>query len=266
MAKGLRFFGTDFANTAFGGSPTASSAIANSQFAFDGILGTKWISNGENTDGDQVDLEMDYGVNRIIDSFFIIDTNIEDIEAQYHDGSSWVTASSSIATILKSADLSTFFVKLNASVTAGKVRVVGGDTITENEEKFVSQFLTFSEIGQFEFFPDFRPSFNPKQNVFSLTDGKGFVIERGETLSAKIELKSHINQNDIDLAEILLARKEPFYIWANGGDDSIFSFSFRPYKFEDLFKVTIVGRNDPKFSRNYYKSGYNNIIDIIEVV
>ena len=265
-SKGLRFFGTDYAALAFGGSPTASSSIANSQFVFDGLTGTKWISSGENTDGNDVFVEMDYGFGREIDSFFVYDTNIEDVEVQYFVSPSWITASASNATIVKSLDLMHMFVKLNAAVTATKVRVAGGDTITPNQEKYVTQFLTFNELGQFEYFPDADPLFSPEQNVFNTTDGRNFVIERGESFAMKINMKSHKNQNDINLAMSLLERKEPFYIWPNAGDESIFTYKFKPFRFQDIFKVAHVGAYGPKYTNNYYKSGLNTILNLIEVV
>lgn len=266
MAKGLRFFATDYNALSFGGTITASSADNVKEFAFDGLIGTRWITDGEDTDGNEASLEMNYGFNRTINAFYIYDTNIEDAEVQYWNGSVWATVNSSIATIIKSSDFKYIFAKLNNSVNASKVRVVGGDTITANEEKYITQFLAFQEIGQFEYFPEFKPEISPEQNVFKTTDGRGFVIERGESFSAKIIFKSHVNQNDIDLAEELLARKEPFFIWPNGGDDSIFRFSFKPYRFRDIIKVTVVGKNDPEFTKNYYKAGYNNTIYIQEVV
>lgn len=265
MAKGLRFFGTDFSNISFGGTASASSQTANADFAFDQIIGTRWISSGENTDGDQVTLEMDYGINRAVDAFYVYNTNIEDIEVQYWNGASWVTADSSIATIIKASNNMHLFVKLNSAVTTQKVRVVGEDTLTANQEKYVTLFHAFTEIGQFEYFPEFKPRNNPKQNVFELTDGRGFVIERGESFSAGVVLKSHVNQNDIDLTHTLLTRREPFFIWPNGGDETIFTYKFKPYRFQDIFKVTIVGSNSPEYTRNYYKAGYNNEVNLIEV-
>jgi len=266
MAKGLRFFGTDFNENQFNGTASASSASDNAIFAFDGLQGTKWLSSGENTDGNDVFVEMDYGFDRQIDSLFVYDHNIDDIEVQYHDGSNWVTANTSIATIVKSSDLFHYFVKLNSAVNTQKVRVAGSNTITADQEKYVTLFHAFNEIGQLEYFPDFSPRISSKQDSFTLTDGRGFVIERGEQFSAQINFKSHVNQNDITLAETLIDRKSPFFIWANAGDESLFTYKFKPFRFQDIFKVTIVGSSSPEYTSNYYKSGYNNKINLIEVV
>lgn len=266
MSKGLRFFGTDYAENAFGGTPDASSREDFAEFAFDGLPGTRWTSENQNTNGNVAFVEMNFGVNRVIDSFYVYNTNIEDVEVQYYSGSAWVTCNTSIATITKSTDLAHLHVKLNASVTTQKIRVTGSNTITADQEKHVTLFHAFLEIGQFEYFPDFTPKITPKQNVFSTMDGRGFVIDRGEQFTAKIKFASHVNQNDINLAEELLDRKEPFFVWPNGGDESLFKFSFRPYRFQDLFKVSVTGESQPKLTKNYYKGGYNNTLNLTEVV
>jgi hypothetical protein len=163
-------------------------------------------------------------------------------------------------------DLYHYFVKLAASVTTQKVRVAGSNTIVANREKYVTLFHAFMQLGQFNYFPDFSPEITPKQNVFTATDGRGIVIERGEQFSAKIKFESHVNQADITLAESLLSRKDPFFIWPNAGDESIFTYKFRPYRFQDLFKVTVTGKSSGKLTKNFYRAGYNNTINLIEVV
>lgn len=262
---GIRFFGTDYNNQVFNGTITVSSADDKKEFAFDGLKYTRWTSDGEDTDGDQVTLEMDYGFNRTVDSFYIFNTNIEDVEVQYWTGLAWATVNSSIATITKSSDLFYYHAKLNSSVTAQKIRIVGEDTITPNQEKYVTLFHAFMELGQLEYFPVVESKFNPYQDVFKTTSGLNFIIERGEAFEAIIKFKSHVNQNDIDLVQELLARKEPFYIWLNGGNETIFTYTFRPYLFSDIFKVAIIGGSTPMYTKNYYKAGYNDTLNLVEV-
>lgn len=265
--KGLRFFSTNYSELSFGGTITVSSADNTKQFAFDGLTGTRWITDGEGTNGDTVSLEMDFGFNRTIDSLYVYNTNISNIVLSYWNGSSYTALTGSNATIIKDATGYFVFVKLNVPVDTQKVKVTGSNTIVANQEKYVTQLMSFAEIGQFEYFPDFDPEIEPEQNVFKTTDGRGFVIERGEAFSAKITFKSHVNQNDIDLAEELYARKEPFFIWPNGGDqDNIFKFTFRPFRFQDIIKVTLVGKRSPQFSKNYYRAGFNDVMNLIEVV
>lgn len=264
MAKGLRFFAKDFNNIALGGTATASHG-STGDFAFDGLIATKWLTSGANTDGTAVTLEMDYGTSRTFDCFYVYNTNIEDIIIQYWNGSTWVDVDSSNATIVKSSGNNFVFAKMNSALTVTKVRIYGEDTIDANNEKYVTQFLAFSELGQFEYFPELKPRIKVVQNTFRTTDAKSIVIDRGEAFEADIIFKSHVNANDIALATTLLERKESFYIWPNGGDEAIFSYSFRPFRFKDIYKVSIIGDNEPEFTRNYYKAGYNNTIKVKEV-
>lgn len=267
MAKGLRFFGTNYAELQFGGTITVSSGDNTKEFAFDGLSGTKWLTSGENTDGNSVSIEMDFGFNRTFDALYIYNTNISDIVVSYWNGASYTTINSGNASIIKSDSEQFIFIKLNSAITTAKIKATGSNTITANQEKYITQIMAFSEIGQFEYFPEFSPEIESEQNVFKTTDGRALIIERGEAFSAKIDFKSHVNQNDIDLAEELFARKEPFFIWPNGGDqDGIFRFSFRPYRFQDIIKVSIIGKRKPEFTKNYYRAGFNDSMNLVEVV
>lgn len=264
--KGLRFFGIDYNNNQFDGTPDASSQAGNALFAFDGLTVTRWISNGENTDGNGVYLEMNYGFNRTVNSFYVYNTNISDVKVQYWNGASFTDLTSSNATIVKSLDGNYLFVKSNSDLTTSKVRVVGSNTITANQEKYVTLFYAFIELGQFKYFPGFTPTFTSSQNVFQVTDGRSFIIERGESFSAQINFASHVLQTDIDLAQTLFSYKQPFFIWPNGGDESIFRFKFRPYRFQDIYRVSVVGTSNPFLTNNFYRAGYNDTMNLVEVV
>jgi len=266
MAKGLRFFGTDYNNQAFGATVTVSSADTKKDFIFDGLIATRWISSGENTDGDAVSIEVDYGTNRTIDSLYIYNTNIDDIAYFYWNGSSYIELTATNATITKSADGAYIFVKFNASVATQKVNLTGSNTIVTNQEKSVTLFYSYLELGQFEYFPEFKPGNKAFQSNFRTTDGRKFIIERGGNFEATITFKSHVNQNDIDLFRTLLDRKENFYIWPCGGDVSIFKYSFAPFRFQDIYKVGIVGGNASSYTKGYYRAGLNDKIKIEEVV
>ena len=261
MAKGLRFFATDFNNVAFSNTVTVSSRDANKNFMFDNSITTRWISSGENTNGDAISVEVDYGTNRTFDSFYVYNTNIDDIGIDYWNGATWV----SVTGLTKSSDSMYVFGHLSSSVTATKVRITGSNTITADQEKSITLFYTFLEIGQLEYFPDFTPKIINKQEIFEMTDARSFIIERGIRFEAMLKFKSHVNQNDIDLSTTLIERKEPFYIWPCGGDTSIFTYSFKPYRFKDIYKVAISGTETPMLTKNYYKAGYNDKYKLIEV-
>lgn len=270
MLKGLRFFGTDYNNIAFSGTPDASSAADNAGFAFDGLTSTRWISSGQNTDGNAIYLEMNYGFNRTVNSFYIYNTNIANVQVEYWNGASWTILTGSNSTITKSIDTNYLFVRSNSDITTSKVRVIGSNTTPANQEKSVTLFYAFTELGQLQGFPGFVPTFLLTQDVFNVIDGRNFIIERGEVFNATINFVSHQIQNDINLATALFAYKQPFFIWPNGGNESIFRFQFRPFRFQDIYKVAVsLGSSSspstPSFTGNFYKAGYNDILNLVEV-
>lgn len=269
--RGLRFFGTDFNNSQFGGTPDASSNAGMAGFAFDGLTYTRWTSSGQNTDGNAIYLEMNYGFNRTVNAFYVYNTNIADVQVEYWTGSAWVILTSSNATITKSTDGNYLFVKANTSITTSKVRVIGSNTTPANNEKQITLFYAFVELGQLQGFPGFVPTFNLTQDVFNVTDGRNFIIERGEVFNATINFVSHQIQNDIDLATTLFGYKQPFFMWPNGGNESIFRFKFRPFRFQDIYKVAVsLGQSSspstPSFTNNFFKAGYNDVLSLVEVV
>lgn len=259
--KGIKFFGTNWNNLKFNPTITVSSRDNLKEFAIDGEKSTRWTTDGENTDGNAVSYSIDYGTNRTFDSFYIFNTNIDNIVIQYHNGATWVT----ITDIMKDSTGYYVYGKLSAPVTAQQVRITGSNTIVANQEKYITLFLVFEEIGQFKYFPDFIPNFSINQSAHVLTDGKYFIIIKGETFSCLLDFSSHVNQDDIDLYTILVDRKQAFWIWVNAGDESIFKYKFKPYRFKDIYKVAIVGEYSPKMTNNYYKSGLNDRLKLVEV-
>lgn len=269
--KGLRFFGTDFNNAQFNGTADASSNPLLAPFAFDGLTSTRWTSSGQNTDGNSIYLEMNYGFNRTVNSFYVYNTNIANVQVEYWNGSSWVIFTTSNATIIKSIDTNYLFVRSNTDITTTKVRVIGSNTTPANNEKQITLFYAFPELGQLQGFPGFVPTANLTQDVFQVTDGRNFIIERGEVFNATINFVSHQIQNDINLARTLFDYKQPLFIWPNGGNEAIFRFQFKPFRFQDIYKVSIsLGQSSnpstPSFTGNFYKAGYNDILSLVEVV
>lgn len=269
MPAGIKFFGEDFNSSSyFNNVITVSSNDSNKGFALDNLNYTKWVSSGENTDGNQVTFEVDYSsyTERGIDSFYLENTNISNAEFEYWNGSAWVLVEDGVnATVIKGVSDTYVYAKLNSPVTVTKVRVKGDSTFTADQEKEFYEFRTFLEIGEFETRPDIFPKFTAEEEIHTLSDARKFIFRIGKSFGARLDVKSLVRQNDIDLIEDLLLREVPMFIWICGGDVEQFSYSFKPYRFQDLYKVEIVGDEAPKVTRNYYKAGYNNVIYFVEV-
>lgn len=265
MSQGIKFFDENFAEQAKGGTVTPSSGTSTQWFAFDGRKDTFWVTSGEGTDGDSVSLERDFQTSRTIDTLYIYNTNIDNIAYDYWNGASWTSITGSNATITKSSDGMYIHIKLNSATATEKIRITGSNTIVADEEKKVGLVIATSELGQLAYRPFLIPEIELNQIIHDLDDGRSFIIEKGENFKCELQFKSHVNQADIDLIESIISAKKPFHIWPCGGDVAQFRFLFRPYRFQDVFKMGITGKLTPFLTRNFYGAGYNNPVKMIEV-
>lgn len=265
LFKGITFFDFNFALQEFLGTVTVSSNDASKWLAFDGRKDTRWRSSGEGTDGNAISIERDFETNRDIKAFFVYNTNIDNIAFEYYDGSWHNITDPTNATITKSADGKYVYILLNSKTTMSSIRISGSNTIIANNEKEVYGIYAFDLIGTLEFPIDPNPTENLNQTIFEKEDSKNSIITKGESWDFSLSVKSHINQNDIDLLETLKNRDTEFYIWINAGVEGQFDYVFEPYRFRDIYKVARVRGGNPSLTKNLYWTGLNDSIRLVEV-
>jgi len=117
-----------------------SLSSGSSASLYDWNRDTNWLSVGSN-DGVNETIEITFyegsdTINRTIDRFIVLDTNIKDFYLEYYDGS-WHTIA---ATDLDANADSNIYISF-ASVTASKVRFNMLKTITPNEDKYISELI-----------------------------------------------------------------------------------------------------------------------------
>lgn len=258
----MRFFDINYALKTFPGSYIASSQSDNAESCFDESDYTRWISNEENTDGDDIYVERDFNTVKTLSRIFVRGTNIDNISIEYWTGSTFAALST---TDYKSADgTSVLFEFTEQSLL--KIRVVGSNTIAANEEKEIQEILCFTEIGQLIIPPaDINCVRNKKQDIHQLENSKFFIFNRGRNKEIELTLKSHTGQTDIDLLNTLFERDTHFYIWINDNDEGFMNQIISPYRFQDVIKVGVAKGDSPGFYKNLFFSGIDNKIKLIEV-
>ncbi len=263
--RGITFFDFNYALKEFNGSVTVSSSDETKWFAFDGSKKTRWLTTGEDTDGDSVSIERDFEANRSIQVLFIYNTNISNIAFEYYDGSWHSLTHSSNCTIIKSSDNKHIYVLIDSITTMSKIRITGSNTITANQEKYIYEIYAFKKIGTLEYPVDIEGSDEINQDKFKKEDSKATLINKGISWDFTLRFRSHINQNDIDLYNTLKSRETEFYIWVNAGLESQFKYKFEPYRFQDIYKVGRDRGGSPALTDNLYWTGLNDILRLIEV-
>jgi len=258
----IRFFDTDFAFKAFGGTFTASSGVPDN--AFDQDFATYWQSTGEGTDGNAVFIERDFLTPRTLSRIFVRVSNISDITFEYWNGTIYVPLT--ILTTTDSADGFSHFYTF-AAISTQKIRINGSNTIVPNEEKQIYDLYYFNEIGELQNPPDgIDPKYNKEQIKHKMDNGKFFIINTGSSWEIKLDFKAFPDQADISLIETLAQRQTEFFIWLNNGNETDFTYKFSPFKFSDLIKVSVDGDFDPKYHGNFFFSGVDFSLKMIEVV
>jgi len=255
--SGIKFFNDDVLNKNFGGSFSASSASGNAINAFNGDSDNGWQSENENNDSTtsyiERILENSVSGDTIIISnhnlknfsIYLNDTLVSNYTAKTENGFSVITFNSIQNNILK--------IKISAS-----------QTVVANSEKQVGNILFLNTIGQFIQPQEMTNKLNFEQSELTLQGGKKFVLDSGKCWEFEISIFS-LNQADINLISYLRNLKKSFYIWPCGGNIEQFDYSFEPFKFDNLIKVSVINGIQPNLKDNKYWSGLRDKIKLVEV-
>jgi len=259
----MRFFDTNYLFRSFGGSFDASSNSAIAYMAFDEKTKFRWKSTGEGTDGNAVYLERVLTAPATIDRIFITETNISDLTIEVDIGAGYVSLPS--ATLTKSNDGYSYFYELDSAIDISKIKFIGSDTITADEEKYITNAYAFEEIGQIKYNDAVKPQIERIQVVNKLNSGKNDIINKGRQISFKISFKTHYSQADNSVIQTILSKDSEFWIWLNDDQEDIIFMPQEPFRFEDVYKVAFKGNHSMAFKDNAWFSGIDTDFSLIQV-
>jgi hypothetical protein len=257
----MRLFDTNWLFENFGGVITASSGTP--RFVFDEDSQFNWSSNGEGTDGDAIYINQVLSATSSIDTIFIKETNISNITIQVDTGGG-LTALTNF-TLIKSADGSTYYYKLDSAISILEIQVDGSNTIVANEEKTINQILAFEELGQIKNIDSIKPKIKRVQKVSKLNSGKKDVIDKGRYFEFGLGFKTHYRSDDNAIIETLLEREEAMWLWINDNSENVQVMSQQPYRFGDIYKIGIEKDNNVEYDQNLFFSGMNIKFKLTEV-
>lgn len=259
----MRFFDTNYLFQAFGGSFDASSNSQIAYFAFDETPKFRWRTSGEGTDGDSVYLERVLSTPATINRIFITDTNISDLTIQVDLGAGYISLPTN--TLTKSNDGKSYFYELASSISISKIKFIGSETITADEEKYIYNALAFLEIGQIKYNDAIKPAIERVQVVSKLNAGKYDIINKGRQISFKLGFRSHYSITDNTVIQTILARDSEFWLWLNDDQEDSIVMPQEPYRFKDVYKLAFKGNHSMAFKDNMWFSGIDTEFTLIQV-
>lgn len=255
-----RLFTFDFAAQDYGGSVTVSSGSSTQWYATDNNKYTRWTTSGQSGTNNLATWLRDFGTPRIIDSIYVYQTNIVNINCVYGTGDTPLPN----ATVVRSQDgYHHFFSFTPVETTCFKFS--GTSTLVVGDEKYINEVFLTQALGQFQYPVQFDGGMKKEQVDHKLENGRHFIINKGNALEGKLNFKSHVSTNDVELYNTLLERDSEFLLWINGGNENQFTYKFYPYRFGDFFKVSIVKGSNPSYTNNFYKAGLNASLPIVEI-
>lgn len=255
--NGIKFFSDDIALIELGGTVTASSAVADAQDAFNGSRAFGWNSNGENNDNTTSYVHRDFGTDLYGDTIIVANHNLLDLKVKING--SYLTNYRSETR----RNFSVFTFPYRDDIRT--IRVEGAQTEISNEEKHIGEIMLLTTLGQFEDPQKVTNQLTPEQGDLKLQNGKHFIFNCGEAWTFTIQIFA-LSQNDIDLLQKLRDLGTPFYMWPCGGKETQFEYHFRPYLFNDFFKVSFSGNSKPNLKDGlYYGTGLRDSVKLVEV-
>lgn len=259
---GIKFFDFDYLNNSNNNTVTVSSGDVSKEFMFDGSIDTRWLSYLEGDDHTTSTIEIEFASSKNVDTVFLQKSNAKTYELEYWTGSAWATPAGLVESESEAGGdvLFTF-----TSLSTTKILVSITETLIADAEKYVTNLMAFSTIGQFTGYPNIKPKIIMEQFDQKLISGKHHITDRGQSIEIILSFEKYVVDADLQLLEMLKQRKSEFFILLNGGNESQFTRLVEPYRLRDLYKVAISGGYPASYYKNLYGSGVDTEVTLVEV-
>ena len=254
----------------------ASASTTSGQGSVDNLLSFDrehvWQSE-DSSDGTYSEINIQLSKQSLINRLMIIGTNIKDISVSFNRliaNASDIDNNIVVTPIVDYQNESPVIYFEFDPVTVQMITLRISRTIVPNETKYIRQVIATREIGTFIGFPtvnSFTDSFN--EVVTKSSTGAKHITKQLKIMDGfKIRFRAHPIESDIVLSNNLFDSREPFTLWPCGGGygSDHFLFDSEGWRLEDIYNVQTRGKKPRLWYKNYYKSGVNTTLKMIEVV
>lgn len=272
----IKFFELSSCLAADGASLVASTGSGSATNCLDKNPVTYWRSVGS-SDVTSETLEITLSASTTIDRIFVVDHNWKDFTIKYDHSGSWthfasvtgLDGSKSNITETAFADDTAYYEF--TPVTTTKILVTVTKTQTANQEKYVAQIMTTSELGMFAGYPNIKKIEMDRNNRMTTSlSGKVVVMKSIETAAFQIDFKDYPRLStysvDFDLVMTLHDRETAFLVWLCGGrrGTGYFGYTLRGFRLKDIYVMQVTKKLDLNYSKNGYMNQLNTAIMLEE--
>lgn len=263
MAQQIRFFRKNWADfersyvsaSASNGNDLASQVLTRSNR-------TGWGTSGSN-DAESPTLTINMGDLPTFDTIILVNMNWKNYTLEYlHPLTSVWTTLVTVTNNTASTRIHEF-----AGVQASQVRATIDSTMVADAEKFLSQFIITTAIGQFNAWPVIKdPILGRALKEQAVLSGKVNILQNLGRYTASLRIPVLSDSEDLTLVETLFGMVEGFLYWPCGGDEDQFSSVRQGYRLQDIYLVRCKNEFQPEFYKGLYGSGIEVRMDLVEVV
>jgi len=241
---------------------TASQGDDYTDYALNRKNDSAWITTGS-VDSDNTYFEIDYVDEKTITDILLIKHNFKAFTIQYYDGS--YKDFSTPINETNNTDDSTHFTFNSVSTTKIKLIVTG--TQTADQDKYLYQFISTTQIGQLNAYPEIKqPTLSRNRKKQKMLSGKLNILESVGAFSTTLKVKVLSSDADLTIIENLYSANEGFLVWLCGGDESQFKNERMGYRMEDIYLMKCVDEWTPEYYKGMYQRGMKIDIKLGEVV
>lgn len=256
----MKFFDTNFLFKVFGGFFNASSGTP--EFAFNDNSVYSWTSSGEGTDGNSVFVERILDQATTMNRIFLQETNISNYSIEIDSGSGYLplVPTATVTSLSGKSHLISF-----ANLLVSKLKISGSNTLPANQEKVIQNIYGFMEIGTIIAVDSTRVSHNVDQKVSNMLFGGKDIINIGMDYEFTISLKANNLPDDVATFETIRYLGREMYLWINDNSENVFKVFQRPYRFQDIYRVSREGKIAPRYEKDFVGSGITDSIKLVEM-
>jgi len=272
ITGGVKFFDRNFALLREKAAAIASSNTDSINFVLDISRYTQWESIGS-SDIVEETITVTFPFSKTIDTIFLADMNFKDFSVQYFNGVTFVDFANVFGVNNESKTginetgyaYDTGFYQFD-EVSTLQIQIKCLTTQTVDAQKFLGQIIATYEIGTFQGFPRIKSDSNRNETSAKALSRRYVVQKTYETNTVNINFKTHPFQNDIDIANELFNREEPFLVYPCGGrtGSPYFKIEQKNWRLNDIYNVQILGKMKNDFEKGVYSLGVNKSLRMVE--
>lgn len=220
-----------------------------------------WATTGS-SDASNTMLEVMTGDLQNFSDLILIGHNLKSYTAEFWDGTEWNEFEPAIDVTDNAAEVTAHQFD---EVMAYGIRLRARGTIVPDDDKFISQLVITSRLGEFVSQPVVKkPTISRGRKTRKMLSGRASVTRTLGAFSCSLVFNAHKNANDQALMELMYSSVSGFLVWLCGGNLTQMPLSVPGFRLGDVFLMSAVNEFDTEWRDGHFAHGQTAEIQLVE--